>query len=100
MICVNCEQGQTQTGLVTVRLQNPQKMVTIAQVPAEICPQCGEYYLEHRVAQQVIHQARHGVSSLQQYGLEIASPPIEPMFQVTTGAFRDAPVVDRTYFNS
>jgi YgiT-type zinc finger domain-containing protein len=82
MICVNCEHGHTQAGFVSVTLQNHQKSVTIAQVPAEICDRCGEYYVAHPVAQQVIHQARYGVSAVQQYGLEVVSPPIEPILQV------------------
>jgi YgiT-type zinc finger domain-containing protein len=82
MMCVRCEQGQTQTGFVTVALQNSQRQVTIEQVPAELCDHCGEYYLVHAVAQQVMHQARYGESAIQQYGLEIASPPIEPILQV------------------
>jgi YgiT-type zinc finger domain-containing protein len=82
MICIQCERGQTKPGFVTVVLQNAQRRVAIEQVPAEVCEQCGEYYLDHAVAQQVLHQARYGESTSQRYGLEILSPPLEPIAPV------------------
>jgi YgiT-type zinc finger domain-containing protein len=82
MKCVKCGQGQTRMDVVTVRLQNHQRQVAIEQVPAEICDRCGEFYVSHAVAQQVLHQARHDPNTVQVYGLEIVCPPIEPILQV------------------
>ena len=45
MRCVICKHGETQPGLVTVTLERDESIVIIKRVPAEVCDNCGEYYL-------------------------------------------------------
>ena len=45
MNCVVCKQGETRPGQVTVTLQRGDTTVILKQVPAEVCENCGEYYL-------------------------------------------------------
>ena len=53
MKCVICRQGQTHDGLATVTLEKGQTTVMIKDVPAEICENCGEYYLSEEVTGKV-----------------------------------------------
>ena len=45
MNCVLCKHGQTHPGWATVTLQRGDTTVILKGVPAEICENCGEYYL-------------------------------------------------------
>lgn len=45
MKCVICKTGETAPGKVTVTLQRDEATVLIKDVPAEVCDNCGEYYL-------------------------------------------------------
>jgi YgiT-type zinc finger domain-containing protein len=61
MQCVICKKGQTQAGLVTVTLQREDCIVILKQVPAEICENCGEYYLSESVTEDVLKRAEEAV---------------------------------------
>lgn len=54
MRCVLCKQGDTRPGNVTVTLQRGDTTVIIKGVPAEICENCGEYYLAENVTEKVL----------------------------------------------
>ena len=53
MKCVICKQGRTNKGLTTVTLERGRTTVVIKDVPAEICENCGEYYLSEDVTEKV-----------------------------------------------
>ena len=53
MNCVICRQGQTNEGFTTVTLDRGNTTVVIKEVPAEICENCGEYYLSEEVTERV-----------------------------------------------
>ncbi len=57
MECVICKTGQTHSGRVTVTLQREGVTLLIKDVPAEICDNCGEYYLSEAVTERVMEQA-------------------------------------------
>jgi YgiT-type zinc finger domain-containing protein len=59
--CVICKTGQTQRGTATVTLQRGETTVLIKGTPADICEDCGEYYLEEEVARIVYGQADSAV---------------------------------------
>ena len=54
MKCVICKQGDTASGQVTVTLQRGETVVIIRDVPAQVCQDCGEYYLDEPVAARVV----------------------------------------------
>ena len=62
MKCVICKTGDTESGVATVTLHRGETVVVIKAVPADVCRECGEYYLEEPVAQQVYEQAEQAVS--------------------------------------
>lgn len=57
MDCVICKTGQTHPGVTTVTLQRDNTVVVIRDVPADICDDCGEYYLSEPVARRVYADA-------------------------------------------
>ena len=57
MKCVICKTGQTHLGVTTVTLQRSQTVVVVRDVPAEICDDCGEYYLSEPIARRVYADA-------------------------------------------
>lgn len=57
MKCVICKTGHTHPGTATVTLQRNNSVVVIREVPAEICEDCGEYYLSEPVAKRVYDDA-------------------------------------------
>ncbi|HWC99888.1 MAG TPA: type II toxin-antitoxin system MqsA family antitoxin [Candidatus Sulfopaludibacter sp.] len=63
MNCVICRNGTTRRGTVTVTLQRGDTTVILKQVPADVCENCGEYYLSSEVAAQVLENAESAVKS-------------------------------------
>ncbi len=57
MKCTICKTGETHPGLATVTLQREQTVVVFRDVPAEICEDCGEYYLDQATAQRIYADA-------------------------------------------
>jgi YgiT-type zinc finger domain-containing protein len=46
MKCVICKQGKTGVGTATVTLERGKSTIVIKDVPAEVCENCGEYFLD------------------------------------------------------
>ena len=67
MKCVICKQGRTNNGFTTVTLERGRSTVVIKEVPAEICENCGEYYLSDVVTEKVQNLAEQAF----QHGVEI-----------------------------
>ena len=63
MNCVLCKHGQTHPGRTTVTLQRGETTVILKGVPAEICENCGEYYLSDDMTGQVLERAEAAVKS-------------------------------------
>ena len=61
MKCVLCKHGMTKPGKTTVVLQRGETSVIIKDVPAEICENCGEYYLAADVTETVLNLAEEAV---------------------------------------
>jgi len=61
MTCAICKTGETRPGKVTVTLQRGETTVVIKDVPADVCGNCGEYYLDETVARKVYGQAEDAV---------------------------------------
>ena len=62
MECVICKHGKTQPGLVTVTLERDNCLVILKQVPADVCDNCGEYYLSESVTDEVLNKAEDAVN--------------------------------------
>ncbi|MDH4184851.1 MAG: type II toxin-antitoxin system MqsA family antitoxin [Nitrospinota bacterium] len=62
MNCVICKTGQAKPGKATVTLHRDGAVVIIKDVPAQICDDCGEYYLDEITAGKVYAQAEEAVN--------------------------------------
>jgi YgiT-type zinc finger domain-containing protein len=67
MKCLICKQGETHPGLTVVTLQRDDRTLVIKGVPAEICENCGEYYLSDEIAKRVYQQAEESL----EHGAEV-----------------------------
>jgi len=63
MNCTICKQGETQPGTATVVLERGQATVVIKDVPADICENCGEYYLTEELTEKVMAMAEEAVQN-------------------------------------
>jgi len=62
MNCVICKQGSTNPGHVTVTLQRGTTTVIFKEVPADVCENCGEYYLSEEITEKLLKRAEEAVS--------------------------------------
>jgi YgiT-type zinc finger domain-containing protein len=61
MNCAICKTGQMVEGKTTVTLQREETTIVIKDVPAQICDNCGEYYLSEAMTEQVLSMAEGAV---------------------------------------
>lgn len=61
MQCVICKTGEVTGGPTTVTLQRGETTVVIKDVPAQVCTQCGEYYLNDAMTDKVLAMAEAAV---------------------------------------
>ena len=57
MKCVICEQGETRPGKATVTLERGGTTVVIRGVPARVCGDCGEEYVDERTTAELLQTA-------------------------------------------
>jgi YgiT-type zinc finger domain-containing protein len=57
MKCSVCGREQTRSGTVSVTLELSGGQLEIRNVPAEVCPACGEEHVEDRVAVRLLKLA-------------------------------------------
>jgi YgiT-type zinc finger domain-containing protein len=63
MNCSLCRNGTTKAGHVTVTLERGGTTVVLRDVPAEVCENCGEYYLSKDVTERVLAQGEKAVAA-------------------------------------
>lgn len=61
MKCVICKSGDTREGHATVTLQRDQSTIVIKDVPAQVCENCGEYYLSEDISAKVMALAENAI---------------------------------------
>jgi YgiT-type zinc finger domain-containing protein len=63
MKCVVCKHGETRNGFATVTLERGAATLVFKNVPAMICDNCGEEYIEESVTQTLLKHAEDAVHS-------------------------------------
>ena len=63
MKCVICKNGDTAEGLVTVTLEREGCTILFRGVPADVCDNCGEYYLSEELTEKLLTRAEAAVKS-------------------------------------
>ncbi len=54
MKCVVCKHGDTAAGYATITLERGGSTVVLKKVPAKICSNCGEEYVDEEQTQRVL----------------------------------------------
>ena len=67
MKCMICKHGETKKGTTTVTLEKGGSTIVFKEVPAHICDNCGEKYIDDSVTKELLSKAREIVES----GVEI-----------------------------
>ena len=57
MNCLICRQAEIVDGLTSVTFERDEMRLVVKDVPARICPSCGEAYVEEDVAVQLLREA-------------------------------------------
>jgi YgiT-type zinc finger domain-containing protein len=63
MKCVICKTGDIKPGYTTVTLNRGEATVIIKNTPADICDNCGEYYLSEQTTRSVLTRAEQALSN-------------------------------------
>ncbi len=63
MKCIVCKQADTQPGTTTVTLERNGATLVFKDVPAEVCPNCGEDYVDEAVTRALMQSAEDMVAS-------------------------------------
>ncbi len=61
MKCVICKQGETRPGSVTVTLEREETTLVFKNVPAQVCENCGEAYVDEATTEQLLTAAETAV---------------------------------------
>jgi YgiT-type zinc finger domain-containing protein len=57
MKCVVCKQADTRPGATTVTLERDGSTFVVREVPAQVCPNCGEDYVDAKVTAELLNTA-------------------------------------------
>ncbi|WP_456452504.1 type II toxin-antitoxin system MqsA family antitoxin [Hydrogenimonas sp.] len=58
MKCVICKHGETKPGKVSVTLERGEATIVFKDVPAKVCDNCGEKYIDEDVARELLAKAQ------------------------------------------
>jgi YgiT-type zinc finger domain-containing protein len=63
MKCVICKQGETKPGKASVTLERDGMTLVIKGVPANICANCGEEYVNEKITKELLKAAEEAVKA-------------------------------------
>ncbi|MBZ0292952.1 MAG: type II toxin-antitoxin system MqsA family antitoxin [Anaerolineae bacterium] len=63
MKCVICKHGETRPGMVTVTLERNGSTLVFKNVPAQVCENCGEAYVDEATTEQLLRSAEAAVTA-------------------------------------
>lgn len=58
MICLICRQAETVNGLTSISFERGEVRLVVNSVPARVCPNCEEAYVDEAVAAQLLRSAQ------------------------------------------
>jgi len=63
MKCVICKQGETKSGKATVTLERDGMTLVIKGVPANVCANCGEEYVDEETTKELLKSAEEAIKA-------------------------------------
>jgi YgiT-type zinc finger domain-containing protein len=67
MKCTICKYGETNDGFTTITLDKDGSTIVFKDVPAQICDNCGEKYIDSKTTQLLLEKANELIKS----GIEV-----------------------------
>ncbi|MDX5335674.1 type II toxin-antitoxin system MqsA family antitoxin [Marinobacter sp.] len=61
MKCAICKNGETHSGTTTVTMTRGEATIVVKNVPAEVCDNCGEYYLDEAISAKILTMAEEAI---------------------------------------
>jgi len=61
MKCIICKHGQTENQAATVTLERDGATLVFKNVPARVCANCGEIYVEDKTSVRLVHKAEEAI---------------------------------------
>ena len=61
MKCVICKKGETKRGKTTITLEREGATLIVKGVPAQICANCGEEYIDEGITKRLLKKAEKAV---------------------------------------
>ena len=58
MKCMICKHGETKKGTATITLEKDSSTIVFKEVPAHICDNCGEKYIDDSITKELLKKAR------------------------------------------
>lgn len=62
MRCVICKQGEALPGTATISLSRDDTTIVVKGVPARVCENCGEEYVDEKIAEGLLHYAEEAAA--------------------------------------
>jgi YgiT-type zinc finger domain-containing protein len=63
MKCIICKQGETKPGKATVTLERDGMTLVIKGVPANVCANCGEEYVDEETTKELLKSAEEATKA-------------------------------------
>ena len=63
MKCVICKNGTTNPARVNAVLQRNDCRIIFKDVPADVCENCGEYYLNEEITNKILSRAEEAIKN-------------------------------------
>lgn len=77
MKCAVCKRGETREGQTTVTLEREGAALVVRKVPAQVCENCGEAYLDAEVTRRLLQAAQEALRAGVQVDIrEFAATPV------------------------
>jgi len=75
MKCVICKHGETELSTTTMTLERGGAVVAFKEVPAQVCTNCGEAYVDEEISAKLLGMAEQSVHD----GIEIGVRKYAPV---------------------
>lgn len=62
MICTVCREAHTTHSLTSLQFERDEFRATVHHIPAQICPACGESYLEEEVTAKLLDRVQQSMA--------------------------------------
>lgn len=63
MKCIICRQGETQPGVTTMTFERNGLTLVVKNVPARVCVNCGEEYVDEEIAAKLLETAENAAQA-------------------------------------